>query len=179
MWGAPPANSGEKPLQGTTVTTVDQILSWLPLDTETVIVARGPFTVVANPFETEKKLSFAQELQALVLWPFDRIRKEVNTLVGQKVLLAVEVTRRFRNPTPIGIGIFDDCPPPYDGCHIIVFAPNLSGVGERFMNRLKSRAKTTQIMAGEQVVVFEYQAQKNVCRFLLAQAKTKHLVMRY
>jgi hypothetical protein len=157
--------------QNVSPVTADHVLSWLPLDTETVIVARGPFSVLARP--AEKELRFAEFLEATILTPFQMFDNgEIRPLVGQSVSLAVEATRRVRLP----LGQSDFCPFLYEGCHILVFAPELDKIGERFMAWLKSRAKTTLSIAGQRVLVVEQMFGKKACSFLFVRPRPNVLL---
>jgi hypothetical protein len=96
---------------------VQQALSWLPANTETVIVAKD--FLLADFAELQKTHdSYTKEIafQSLALWPLVLKNGELAAYVkGQRVLLAVEGARHFRAPK--GFGLM-----PYEGCSLIAFA---------------------------------------------------------
>jgi len=135
---------------------IQQVLSWLPLDTETITVARGPFLIPYGPAEKEtirnRELS-GQELdhmfESLPLAVFglkaDLLAKH---LKSRPVMLAVEGARHFRSPSGLG-------EMPFEGCGIAVFADALGGSGNAFVNASREVALGVEEIEGVKVAVFQ------------------------
>src|SRR5258706_11229751 len=75
----------------------EQLLWWLPEDTETFIVTQGPFEL---PKRATEQFKFQEAVQFLTAGPVldlqdGVLRKELPT---QKILCAVEGSRRFTSP---------------------------------------------------------------------------------
>jgi hypothetical protein len=111
---------------------VDGVLAWLPSDTVSVIVVRGPFDMPAPDHRPADAADMTKPLLpevtdeifrafALGLFGLDN-GGALKPLVGQKVLVAINAVARFRSPKGLGEG-------PYDGCSIAVLerAPHLGG----------------------------------------------------
>src|SRR4029077_16991864 len=100
---------------------LQRVLSWLPEDTETITVARGPFvlpstTAQAKPNEdenesrlvTERELSEPFQTLPLSLFGF-KDGLLLPRLKGKRIMLAIEGARHFRPPSDLG-------EMPYEGC---------------------------------------------------------------
>jgi hypothetical protein len=89
-----------------------QVLSWLPVDTETLIVANGLFSLVSEPNEESpflvKVQSFTCGLATVI--QDGLLQKQ---LEGVQVLIGVDAGRRFSWPK--GLGMM-----PYEGCQIMI-----------------------------------------------------------
>ena len=96
-----------------------KIMSWLPADTETVTVARGPFVFPSMVFENDAKdraisdKELAQDFEELPLTLL-RLKNGLLSkhLQGKRIALALEGARHFRSPA--GLGMM-----PYEGCSIV------------------------------------------------------------
>ena len=126
--------------------SVDDVLWWLPEDTQTVSVARGPFQITA--LEAPDDISFGDYLKfALTVAPlanFVMIEDGMlaKPLLGKNVLFAVEGSRKFRPPKSLGGMLFE-------GCSITVFEGRpLSTI----FTRMASHAKRIQHIEGHQVL---------------------------
>ncbi len=136
--------------------SIDEALSWLPADTETVTVANGPFWMsnfqLSEKEEQEQSIS-AQNLekafQSLPLSLFNLKKSDLEKhLERQKLLLAVEGSRHFRSAT--GLGSFL-----YEGCEIAVFANDISDRGTSFLKDSSSAALRIEDIDGLKVTVFQ------------------------
>src|SRR2546428_11815280 len=79
----------------------ERLLDWLPEDTETVIVAQGPFEI---PKPTAEQLKFDEAIRFLLFGPASGLRGGMlEELGGQKVLCAIEGSRRFTAPRNLGM----------------------------------------------------------------------------
>lgn len=91
-----------------TLESIDDVLWWLPEDTETVYVVRGPFKVtppIDEPPATVSALEYADlALRTMPLGILHTIEngKFYTPLVGRSVLFCIEGSRRFRPPTQLG-----------------------------------------------------------------------------
>lgn len=138
----PAGNSGSPP-------GVREVLGWLSPRTETIVVARGPFTVEEPADGKDEEMTLLKTLRGLAMGPLSvREGAYLQLLAGQTVSLAVEGSRRFRHPRGLGMG-------PYDGCHILVFREELGSLASSLRKALAEGAVRTTRMAGEVVYVFE------------------------
>jgi hypothetical protein len=95
---------------------VDSILSWLPVDTETVIVAQEPFTLSAGQqTENPKALAMAQGYVVDLLAAAEN-EKLHKALLGRTIRLAAVGARAFgehpadeRGATPLGLIAYQGC----------------------------------------------------------------------
>ena len=127
-------------------TTAD-LLGWLPPDTETLAVARGPFRC---PAKTDDSKVEEPQLAALLEWNAIRplgIRDYafLKFLSGRTVLLAVEGSRNCRLPSGMMM--------PYDGCHILVFQDPLPDRGAALTKALAAHSARSTEHAGHRVFV--------------------------
>ena len=153
------AESNPGKSQSTPSNTVDSILWWLPEDTETVVVTRGPFTVVDSKRESN---NLKETLERLSYGPLFTIQhgKLLKTLVGQTILLSVEGSRKFRPPTELGSVR-------YEGCHILVFGEEFAATRSSFIESLESHAKGVQKIAGHEVTVFEEKWERDLWKVFI------------
>ena len=130
----------------------EQLLSWLPADTESVVAARGPFAIAAAWSEDEEKLGRSVPLK-MVRAAFQQLPLELlygehpdvsKALRGETVLLSMQGSRHFRNPKG-GLEVMD-----FEGCSITVFTNN---VGTK-LAAVMGRATRREGIAGVNVYVF-------------------------
>lgn len=135
---------------------VQQILAWLPVDTETIMVANGPFVYPhssAKEDDNQQREISASELeegfefQTLGLSGF---KKSIlgKQLEGQRVALAVEGSRHFRPPRGLGEA-------PFEGCVIAVFADTSDLGSSLLMRNLAKTALRTEWIEGQKVAIFQ------------------------
>ena len=134
---------------------VEQALSWLPSDTETVSAANGPFLVPDLSWDPREKPNGNGSDEIA-----DTFRSIPVALIGfkkgfmskylreEKVLLALEGSRNFRFPTGLGEG-------PFQGCGIVVFAGDITASVDSFRNDSSSATLRTEQIEGQQVSVFQ------------------------
>jgi len=150
----PQLNQGAPP-------TVDQedLLWWLPADTESVVVARGPFPIVAEVNQEDEKnddkwfrkiASLADIRLALEQLPLELSNEfDVAThLQGSIVGIAMQGSRHFRDPVR-GTEVMD-----FEGCSIVVFKDKLGERGENFLRVMTKKATRTDFIAGTSIIVF-------------------------
>jgi hypothetical protein len=170
---------GSRQEKATSLMTVSVALSWLPADTETLIVTNGPFLV--PPPETEAE---ADETQSRVL-SIDEVKKEfdglptgliglpeglLKSLIGRKVTFAMEGSRHFRSPSGLG-GML------YEGCDIVVYAGDVASLGNAFMKDTKNVATSIEEIQGQRVATFQSKLEDDVWTTLVAFPKRNILVV--
>ena len=158
--------------------TIDEVLSWLPADTETVTVANGPFWMSDFGFsETEQKdpLNSAQILekafQSLTLGLFGFKKSNLaQNLERQKVVLAIEGSRHFRSAQ--GLGEL-----PYEGCAIAVFADDLGVRSASFIRDTVKVASRSEQIEGQNVVVFQDKLEEDLWTVFVAFPKKNVVIV--
>lgn len=95
------------------------VLSWLPTDTETLVVAPQPFSIPPITNEDEERVSSPAEfLRPFALGRLFDFPIIYTPIVGLRVQFAVAAVRAFHNPSALGLG-------PFDSCAVIKFADRL------------------------------------------------------
>ncbi|HWN99934.1 MAG TPA: hypothetical protein VNS63_11765 [Blastocatellia bacterium] len=134
--------------------SIDDVLWWLPEDTQTVSVVRGPFKAGAPISEPPEDMPAIEQLDLTLrmapLEIFYTIKKGrfYKNLVGRNVLFGVKGSRRFRPPTGLGEMLFE-------GCDIVILESSLGPTRDALLKQMASQAKQVQTIAGQQVVLFE------------------------
>jgi hypothetical protein len=136
----------------------EDLLWWLPPDTESVVAARGPFSVRVglNTDEHEDLGWFTRKASlSKIRLNFERLPLELfrgldwaRSLRGAQVAFAMQGSRHFRPPLP-GLEVMD-----YEGCSIVVFKNELGERGHGLVRRLAEKANRTEIVARTTVLVF-------------------------
>jgi len=95
------------------------VLSWLPTDTETLVIAPQPFSIprITNE-DAERVPSPAEFLRTLALGRLFDFPIIYTPIVGRRVQFAVTAVGAFHSPSALGLG-------PYDSCAVIKFADRL------------------------------------------------------
>ena len=145
---------------------VEQALSWLPADTESVVAANGPFpfpelqtddddTGSASDAQPTAPRNEAAEIE-------DRFRSLPLSLFGMfgskkstfgpssfhaNVLLAIEGGRNFATPQGLGIGL-------YQGCDVAIFDHDITTDTDAFLKSAAKKIFKTEKIEGHQVTVF-------------------------
>jgi hypothetical protein len=148
---------------------LSQILSWLPADTETVIVANGPFSMpdlsprdveqTPPPVESVDDLKEDFEAIPLALLGF-KTDLLANRLMGQKITFAIEGARHFRNPEGLGGS-------PFEGCSIAVFARDVSDRTAPFLTDSAKAALPPEQIEDQKVAVFQQQWESEIWTILV------------
>jgi len=135
--------------------SVEQVLSWLPADTEMVTVSHGPFLFQAvkdsqntqGPAVSDQELT--QTFETLPLNLFG-IKKGLLTqrLIGKHIVLAVEGGRHFRPQTGLGMML-------YEGCSIAFFSEDLTEAMRTFPQDTQSSYQRIEKIQDLQIPVFE------------------------
>jgi len=142
---------------------VRHVLDWLPPDTETIFVANGPIWM--SDFRTGKEngpnyrlsaedLEKAFESETLGFFDFKN-DFAVSHLARKKVLLAVEGSRKFRNPA--GLGMM-----PFEGCEIAVFQDDLTDARAALLKDAAAKGFKVDGIGGEKVVVLQDRLESDI-----------------
>lgn len=144
---------------------LQQILGWLPADTETIVVANGPFSMPdlgTRDEETpgvESEIDLEENFEALPLALFG-FKNEVlsKRLQGQKINLAIEGARHFGNPEGLGTA-------PFEGCSIALFARDVSDRTSTFLADSAKVALPSEQIEDQKVAVFQERLESDLWTF--------------
>jgi len=136
-------------------TDIGHVLSWLPSDTETVFVAKGPITIPAafpqNDRVADKVTDHEvdQLLKYLPMSLFD-IRKGhlLKQLKDHQVDLAIEGSRHARSPHGLGEQL-------YEGAAILIFSPGSQITSNAVLQKLQAGSIRSEKIHGIHVLVFQ------------------------
>ncbi|MBI3652648.1 MAG: hypothetical protein HY231_16625 [Acidobacteria bacterium] len=147
--------------------SVNELLWWLPVDTETVMVAKGPITIASS--EPEKFIDFTQRI---AYGSIDWVNKGdlKRQLEGKKILLSLEGCRKFRSPKSLGSS-------PYEGCQIIIFDNDFSTARNSIIHSLEVSAKAVLKIGEFKVSVFEEKLESDIWEFYLVSPKSDILLL--
>jgi hypothetical protein len=155
---------------------LEQALSWLPADTETITVARGPLVLAANPGRNEAQnrtvsdQELAQYFEDLPLALFQFKDGLLSTrLKGKQIVLALEGARHFRPPADLG-------EMPYEGCAVAVFADDLDDNMRSFFRETRSIALRVEQVRDQQIPVFQEKLERDTWTAFVA-FPNKHVVL--
>jgi hypothetical protein len=142
---------------------LNEVLSWFPADTETLLAADGPFWMSnfqladnesRNTQVTEGEL--AKEFEGMTLELFNAKNYFLERhLEGKKVLFAIEGSRHFRPPKGLGEMTFE-------GCAVAIFKDNLRDTRMAFMRDAASVASRIEEVEGLKVAVFKEQSEEDI-----------------
>ena len=158
--------------------TFPMALSWLPADTETLTVANGPFVIPQSKNaeeETKSRLLSLKEIkETFESLPLGLVGLQQGVLEkklkGREVAFAMEGARSFRSPS--GLGEMT-----YEGCDIVVFAHDVTSLGEAFMEESKGVATKFEEVEGQRVAVFEEKMEEDIWTTMVAFPKGNVLVV--
>jgi hypothetical protein len=143
--------------------TIDQALLWLPANTETILVAQGPFEIQApKPPDPKNPESppFDKLLQLFACGPVTHLEQGsfLKSLNGLTVALVLEGARGFRSPK--GLGLMH-----YDGCHIMVFKDDLKTAGDDFTKALKASKAEEKQIGGHKTLLIQSKMEDDQWKF--------------
>ena len=138
----------------------EEVLWWLPPDTETLFVAQGPFRLTRATPATSLERLLEKSLQAMAMASLGGKEDEpmVKELLGAPVDLVVEGARNFRAPKNLG-GM------PFDGCQIVVFGQEFGSRGDALMKALEGRAEKKLEIDGFRVLLNNEQLEEDLWEF--------------
>jgi|WetSurSiteA1Bulk_404760.scaffolds.fasta_scaffold06639_3 hypothetical protein len=144
------------------------ILTWLPADTETLIVANGPFWM--SDFivykERNREISTEELEKNFRLWTLGEFSVLGKALDRERVVIAAEGSRHFRGAGSLGVI-------PYEGCQIAVFAYDQSRRMKRFMKESGHAALRVETIEGQKVIVFQEKREENIWTLFVANPRSK------
>lgn len=133
-----------------------KMLNRLPVDTETLVVANGPFEF---PDSSKENPSVDEMLSSLSLGlPSSEVL--LNHLKGQQIEIAIEGSRRFRSPS--GLGMM-----PYEGCHLIQFKESSEDVLKQVMKACLERSEESLQLHNHPVAVLKERLEQDDWTFYL------------
>ena len=135
---------------------LNQVLSWLPVDTETVLGANGPFAwdpkALSNDSPAQERLTATELEMQSRMFPLGLLNFKNGGfgefVKGKTVSLAIEGSRRFRPPRALGLMR-------YEGCLIMVFVPTVSLDRAAFMRAAANSAVRFEEHNGTRIAIFE------------------------
>jgi hypothetical protein len=141
---------------------VEQVLSWLPADTETAMAANGPFLLpdlnpeennASSPGDSGEIVNIFKSIPAGLFGFKKGIMSKYFT--NDKVLLEVEGSRNFSAPSGLGGG-------PFQGCDIAVFASDIKVGVDAFLKDSSGAVLRTEQIGGQQVIVFQERLEEDI-----------------
>lgn len=140
-----------------------RVLSWLPADTETLLVATRPFWMsnfqIGEEGDKNRKVTkeeLEKNFESLTLSLFNSKEGLLEKhLEGKKVLFAAEGSRHFRSPA--GLGEL-----PFEGCALAVFKDDLGDSRDAFMKDAAHVAVRMEEIEGQKVAVFEEPSEQDI-----------------
>lgn len=162
------SSSGPLASQGEGV-KLDQLIGFLPADTETITVARGPFALAAEPATQNENVEratsnreLAQHFESLPLALFQfKDGLLARNVKDREIAFALEGSRHFRAPADLG-------EMPFEGCSIAVFTKELGSLGSSFIRESSKTALRNETIENQQVVVFEEKLERDIWRTFVA-----------
>jgi hypothetical protein len=150
-------------------TDLERALSWLPADTETLLVSNGPFWMsnfqtgqdsYTNHDVTTEELE--KQFEGLTLGLFNTGKGLLEKhLEGKKVLFAIEGSRHFRPPA--GLGEL-----PFEGCALAIFEDNLDDRRDAFMKDAVHVAIRFEQIERQRVAVLQQEMEQDVWTIYVA-----------
>jgi len=141
---------------------VEHVLSWLPSDTETVFVAKGPFTIPAAFPQHEQVTDKATDLEVDQMFqclPMALLDIEkghlLQQLKGHQVDLAIEGSRHARSPSGLG-------EQPYEGAAIVILAPGSQITPNAVLQKLEGESTRSEEIQGIHVLVFQEKMEEDL-----------------
>jgi hypothetical protein len=132
---------------------VQQVLSWLPTDTETVIVAKDFLLPDLARLQNNREL-YTKEVGfqwiALRTWGLKN-GSLPEYFKNQRTLFVIEGSRQFRSPKSLGLM-------PFEGCTFVVFADDLSDRANLSFSTALGAAHRIEEIHGQKVLVFQEQS---------------------
>jgi hypothetical protein len=129
-----------------------QVLSWLPEDTETILVVERPFTIPPPSPDNDRQIREKSPDKIFEMLPLGLFGLKESLLqkylIGETVEFALEGSRHFRSPSALGEAL-------YEGCQIVVLKNASPERGASFRTRAAKAALKGEIIAGQDVSVFQ------------------------
>jgi hypothetical protein len=167
IWAVPTASTTSAPVPPPSKgASWEQILEWLPEDTETLIVAPQLFIFPKREPDAKGKTKLLAVSELLILLPVMRFYAESGLvdveLAGLKCLCMVEGSRCFTRPKDIGLM-------PYQGVHIIQFDPASDDAVRKAFQTCRKKADKEIELHSQPVAVFSKEQESDTWTYYLAQ----------
>lgn len=149
---------------------VSQALNWMPPQSETLCVARGPVTL---PQKGEKGFGSWRD------WPISTPYFSISNLQlsiiapnlpGRVIESSLEARANFRPPAGLGLML-------YDGCGLVRLRPLQGENGAALRTRLARGAKKTIVIGGHQTSVFEEKREHDLWRVYVVVPRDNLVIM--
>jgi hypothetical protein len=136
--------------QPETILGLNDILDWLPPNTETLFVTIGPYALQASAGKEEENPPLEQSLELYSYGWLANIEEGayLQAVKGCKLALSVEGARCFHPPKCLGMWL-------YEGCHFLVFESGFAPPQEALRKALLTHGAKHEEIAGEVVFSFE------------------------
>lgn len=148
-----------------TAPSIEDALWWLPEDTESLLVARGPFRIgqLLDVEVHEGAAGLKPMLEAASLLPVSglygsRLGESLREAHVAAVLLG---SRKFRPSTGLGVML-------YEGCHVILLMEDSARAAEEVPRMFQETGARTEVVAGRSVLVKEEKLERDTWTFLVA-----------
>jgi hypothetical protein len=156
---------------------LSRVLSWLPADTETLMVANGPFLIPLSETKIDEertrllsKAEINEKFEALPTSLVGLPEGLLKRLNGRKVALALEGSRHFRPPSGLGEML-------YQGADLIVFDADIKSLGDAFIKDSKNGTAKLEEVEGQKVAVFQTQMEEDVWTSFVTFPKANVLIV--
>jgi hypothetical protein len=135
---------------------LNEILYWLPADTETIIFESGRFKDAKDvAYTSDPRLSdYVRAVQTAFS----------NAELRRKIMFSVEGSRRFR--APMGFGLM-----PFQGCEIWILEEGAEPLLTAEMQSLIKKAKKVISLSGNQVAIFTEKMEEDTWTLYVVQPK--------
>jgi hypothetical protein len=154
---------------------LEDMLSWMPPSAESLIVARGPFSIQAASTEAEKS-GIETAFQNQAVGPLGSVADGAfyKQLSANRVLLAVEASGGFRGPEgKLGLGEMR-----YKGVHAVCLENELDTGIRTFMSSIRHASSKVLKMDGDEVFVLEKHTENyGSWFFLISEPKPDILIL--
>jgi hypothetical protein len=145
------------------------VLAWLPADTETLLVANGPFWMSnfqigqgANTNRDVTSEELEKHFEGMTLQLFNSRNGLLEKhLRGKKVLLGLEASRHFRPPAGLGELLFE-------GCAVAIFRDDLDDQRDAFMKEAAQKGIHIEEIEEQKVAVFEEPSEQDIWKIYIA-----------
>ena len=144
--------------------TLERILWWLPENTETLSVVKGPFTIIDSGTNKTNDLKHTLEQMSYGTLSVIQQGKLLKPIFGQTVLLSVAGSRKFRPPVNLGSMR-------YEGCDILIFGQGFTVVRDSFIKLLETQATEVQKIGEYQVMMFEQKIEDDIWKVFIVSPK--------
>ncbi len=137
----------DKPATKAISMELDAAIKWLPSETETLVVAEGPFKLVPD---AESRRSMEAMWRTIPTRMFSALAngKYYELLLGRQVVWALSGSRKFAFPSGLG-----SCP--YEGCEILILDSKFEKQGKSLIEVIREDASEVVQIAGHRVAQFE------------------------